>query len=63
MNPQQIEPLRASEIPLINERLWQAWLWRGRESDRVGARNRMRFFQLMLGITAVVAVVQNLTRG
>ena len=60
MNPQQVEPTHAGENPPINERLWQAWLWKGRELDRLGARNRLRFLQLLLGVLAVVAVVQNL---
>jgi len=63
MNPHQIEPTPASENPQINERLWQAWLWKGRELDRLGARNRLRFLQLLLGIAAVVAVFQNFRVG
>jgi hypothetical protein len=60
MNPGQIEPTRVVESLPINERLWQAWLWKGRELDRLGARNRLRFLQALLGIGAVVAVFQNL---
>ena len=57
---QSIESPYRVEIPQLNERLWQAWICKNRESDRAWARKRSRFLQVVLGIVFVVAVVQNL---
>jgi hypothetical protein len=47
---QSIESPYRVEIPQLNERLWQAWICKNRESDRAWA----------LGVVFVAAVVQNL---
>jgi hypothetical protein len=57
---QSIESPYRVEIPQLNERLWQAWICKNRESDRAWARKRSRFLQVALGVVFVAAVVQNL---
>ena len=58
MNPQSI-PSQAGVTPQINERLWQAWIWRNRELDKAWARKRLRFFQVVLAVVLMGAVLQN----
>jgi hypothetical protein len=48
--------------PQLNERLWQQWVWKNRQLDKAGARNRLRFFQIVLVLVFVAAVLQNLMK-
>lgn len=49
------QPVPTVPNPEVNERLWQAWIYKNRQLDKVSAKNRLRFLQLLL-IVAVVAV-------
>jgi hypothetical protein len=46
----------------LNERRWQEWQCKNRESDRVGALRRRKGLQILLGLLVVVAIVQNFIR-
>ena len=54
-----IVPGSTGESVQINERLWQKWIWKNRELDKAGARNRLRFFQVLLALTFAGALLQN----
>jgi len=58
----QIEPRHAGDNPQLNERLWQAWVCKNRELDRIGAVRRLRGLKLLLGVVFVVAIFQNWIR-
>ena len=47
------------ENPQVNERLWQKWIWKGRELDKADARKRLRFFQIVLVLAVAAAVLQS----
>ena len=61
MNHSQIEPSHDDDKPQINERLWQDWLMKGREMDRIGAVRRVRLLGVILAIVIAVAVFQSYT--
>jgi hypothetical protein len=44
--------------PEVNQRLWQAWIHKNRELDKAAAKNRMRFFKVLLVAAFVAAVSQ-----
>jgi hypothetical protein len=48
--------------PQLNERLWQQWVCKNRELDKAGARNRLRFFQVVLVMVFAAAVLQSLVK-
>ena len=48
--------------PQSNERLWQKWIWKNREADKVAARKRLRFFQIVLVIAVVAVIAHNFLR-
>jgi hypothetical protein len=54
-----IAPGSNGESVQINERLWQKWIWKNRELDKAGARNRLRFFQVVLALTVAGVLLQN----
>jgi hypothetical protein len=51
-------PGSAGEPVQIDERLWQKWIWKGRELDKAGARNRLRFFQVLLALSVAGVLLQ-----
>jgi len=59
MNEPSVAPGFAGESVPINERLWQKWLWKNRELDKAGARNRLRFFEVLLALAVAGAVLQS----
>lgn len=59
MNPQQIDPRLADPEPQLSERLWQEWLSKNRERDRVRARNMRRLLKVVLALVVIVAVIRN----
>jgi hypothetical protein len=48
--------------PELNQRLWQAWLHKNRELDKTAAKNRMKFFKVMLAVVFVAAVSQQFVK-
>jgi hypothetical protein len=58
----QIESGHIGDNPKVNERLWQAWIWKNRQLDKAAARRRLRVLQVVLGIVFVAAVIQALMR-
>ena len=62
MKPQPIVASSSEATPQINERLWQAWIWKNRELDKAGARKRLRFFQCVLAVVIAGALIQNYVR-
>jgi hypothetical protein len=46
----------------LNERRWQEWQCKNRESDRIGALRRRKGLQILLGLLVVAAVIQNFMR-
>ena len=44
--------------PEINQRLWQAWIYKNRELDKAAAKNRMRLFKVLLLVAFAAAVTQ-----
>ena len=60
-NQQKVEP-QAGDSPQVNERLWQAWLWKNRESDRIGVARRLKGLQIVLALLVVAAIIQSFTK-
>jgi hypothetical protein len=48
--------------PQINEHLWQKWIWKNRELDKVAARKRVRFLQVVLLLVVAAAVFQSIAK-
>ena len=44
--------------PEINQRLWQEWIYKNRERDKAAAKNRLRFFKVLLLVAFAAAVTQ-----
>ena len=62
MKPHPIVPRAFEATPQINERIWQAWIWKNRELDKAGARKRLRFLQCVLAVVIVGAAIQSYMR-
>lgn len=62
MKAEPIVPSSSEATPQINERLWQAWIWKNRELDKAGARKRLRFFYCVLAVVVVGAAIQSYMR-
>jgi hypothetical protein len=56
--PQQ----RQTETPAVNERLWQAWVYKNRQRDKAGARRRLRFLKVVLMVTFAAAIIQQMIK-
>jgi len=48
--------------PEVNERLWQAWVYKNRQLDKAGARRRRQFLLIGLVLTFAAAVFQQLIK-
>jgi hypothetical protein len=53
---------RQTETPAVNERVWQAWVYKNRQRDKAGARRRLRFLQVVLMVTFAAAIFQQLIK-
>ena len=53
------KPAIVEPTPLVNERLWQAWVVKNRELDRRGAVKRRRFLIVLLVLVLVGAVLRS----
>jgi hypothetical protein len=62
MNKQSTEAEATGENPQVNERLWQTWLWKGRQQDKLRAKRIRQFFQVVLAMTFAAAVLQHFLR-
>ena len=49
---------RASEIPKLDERLWQAWLEKNEKRDKVKLVRRVKVIAILLVLLALAALVQ-----
>ena len=60
VNP-HIDP-HVIDSPQLDERLWQQWTCKNRESDRIGAARRLKGLQILLAFLLVVAIVRDFTQ-
>jgi hypothetical protein len=60
LQPVQTTGPRASEIPKLDERLWQAWLEKNEKRDKVKLARRVKVLTILVVLLSVAALIQRL---
>jgi hypothetical protein len=58
LQPVQTTAPRASEIPKLDERLWQAWLEKNEKRDKVKLARRVKVITILVVLLSFATLIQ-----